>query len=137
MVDFLLLAGRILLVALLYLFLFAAMRTGIGLVRGEKKKEKTWVVTIEKGPKTLKGLKIHVLGPIIVGRAPGADILIPVDYVSGRHARFSVMGSSLMIEDLGSVNGTLLNGHPVQEPTACSVGDKVTVGTVDIKIGRS
>jgi len=136
-VDILLLAGRILLVALLYLFLFAVMRTGIGLVKGQNKKVKSWTVEISKGPKTLKGLKITVQGPVVVGRSPGADILIPTDYVSGRHARFSLMGTSLMVEDLGSMNGTLLNGRPVENPTACTAGDVVTVGDVDIKIGRS
>ncbi len=137
MVDILLLAGRLALVALLYLFLFAAMRTGIGLVKGQNKKVKSWTVTVEKGPKTLRGVRIVVNGPIIVGRAPGADILIPTGYVSGRHARFSLVGTSLMVEDLNSTNGTLLNGKPVHEMTACSAGDTVTVGNVDIKIGRA
>ena len=132
-----LLAGRILLVALLYLFLLAVMRTGIGLVKGKNKKTKSWTVSVVKGPKALKGVKIVVAGPVIVGRSPGADILIPTDYVSGRHARFSLMGSNLMVEDLDSLNGTALNGHAVHEMTACSPGDVVTVGTVDIKIGRS
>ena len=137
MVDILLLAGRILLVALLYLFLFAVMRTGIGLVKGQNKKVKSWTLNIVSGPKTLKGLKLTVAGPLIVGRSPGADILIPTDYVSGRHAQFTLLGSSLMVEDLGSLNGTLLNGHAVDNPTACSAGDTVTIGDVDIKIGRS
>ena len=137
MIDFLLLAGRLLLVALLYLFLFAVMRTGIGLVKGQNKKSKSWTVAVEKGPRTLKGVKIIVSGPVIIGRSPGADILIPTDYVSGRHARFSLVSDTLMVEDLGSTNGTLLNGHPIHERTACSLGDTVTVGNVDIKIGRS
>lgn len=110
MVDLLLLAGRILLVALLFLFLFACMRTGVGLVKGKPaKKSKPWTVTVVKGPKTLQGATITVTGPVVVGRSPGADILIPTDYVSGRHARFSLMGSNLMVEDLGSLNGTTLN----------------------------
>lgn len=137
MVDFLLLAGRLLLVALLYLFLFVVMRTGIGLVKGQNKKKETWTVTVEKGPKALHGIKIAVNGPVVVGRAPGADILISSEYVSGRHARFSLMGNSLMVEDLNSVNGTLLQGKPVTTKTACQAGDTVTVGNVEIKIGRS
>lgn len=137
MVNFVLLIGRIVLVALLYVFLFAVMRTGVGLVKGQRKAQESWTVTVAHGPRTLRGVKIHVAGPVIVGRAPGADILIPTDYVSGRHARFSLMGTGLMIEDLGSTNGTLLNGKPVTSMTACATGDTVTVGDVDIKIGRS
>lgn len=137
MVDYLLLAGRLVLVFILYLFLFAVMRTGIGLVKGQNKKAKTWKLVIDGGPKTLKGLKIEVTGPVIAGRAPGCDITVPTDYVSARHARFFLMGSSLMVEDLGSTNGTSLNGSRIQQPTACSAGDTVTIGNVDIKIGRS
>lgn len=51
MIDVILLIGRLLFVALLYLFLFAIMKTGIGLVRGQRKGEKTWTVAIEKGPR--------------------------------------------------------------------------------------
>lgn len=137
MVDLLLLVGRLLLVALLYLFLFFVVRTGIGLVKGQNKKTPSWTVTVERGPKTLRGARLTIAGPVVVGRAPGADIVIPTSYVSSRHARFTLMGTSLMVEDLGSTNGTLLNGRPVHQPVACSPGDIVTIGNVDIKIGRS
>ncbi len=70
MIDIILLAGRLLFVALLYLFLFAIMRTGIGLVKGQRKKERSWGVSVEKGPKELRGVKMSVHGPIIVGRSP-------------------------------------------------------------------
>ena len=136
MVDLLLLAGRLLLVALLYLFLFFVVKTGVGLVRGQNKKAKSWTLNVEKGPRTLKGVRLTIAGPIVIGRAPGADIVIPTDYVSARHARFSLSGTSLSVEDLNSTTGTLLNGHPVTSPVACSEGDIVTIGNVDIKIGR-
>ena len=47
MIDVVLLIGRLLFVALLFLFLFAIMRTGIGLVRGQRKKERTWMLAVE------------------------------------------------------------------------------------------
>jgi hypothetical protein len=134
-VDIALLVGRLVLVALLYLFLFAVMKTGIGLVKGQNKKERHWTLTVEHGPKELRGVKLTVTSPIVIGRAPGSDILIPLDVVSGRHARFSLMGTGLMVEDLGSTNGTFINGTPVQGPTPCESGDTVSVGTADIKIG--
>lgn len=136
MVDLLLLAGRLLLVALLYLFLFFVVKTGVGLVRGQNKKEKSWTINVTKGPRTLKGVRLNIAGPIVIGRAPGADIVIPTDYVSSRHARFSLNGNALVVEDLNSTNGTLLNGQNVVVPTACDEGDIVTIGNVDIKIGR-
>lgn len=136
MVDLLLLAGRLLLVALLYLFLFFVVKTGVGLVRGQNKKQKSWTINVTKGPRTLKGVRLNIAGPVVIGRAPGADIVIPTDYVSARHARFSLNGTTLIIEDLNSTNGTLLNGQAVLGPTVCDEGDIVTVGNIDIKIGR-
>lgn len=134
MIDIALLAARLLFVALLYLFLFAIMRTGIGLVRGQRKKEKVWTVSVERGPKELRGVQIAVHGPVIVGRNPGCDIVIGAGYVSGRHARFTLMGQNLFVEDLGSRNGTAVNGQPVSDPTALRAGDVVTVGDVALKV---
>ncbi len=137
MIDLLLLAGRILLVALLFLFLFAVMRTGIGLVKGQNNKSaRVWSLSVEKGPKALRGVQLNVIGPIIVGRAPGADILIANDVVSRRHARFTLMGGDLMVEDLGSANGTRLNGEPVTQIQRCNEGDVIRIGDVDIKVSR-
>ena len=50
-IDLVLLLGRILLVVLLYLFLWFAMRTGIGLVRGQRRDVAIWAVDVEKGSK--------------------------------------------------------------------------------------
>ena len=137
MIDVVLLIGRLLFVALLYLFLFAIMRTGIGLVRGQRKKERVWNLSIEKGPKELRGVSIAVHGPIIVGRSPSADIVIGAGYVSARHARFSLMGQNLFVEDLGSTNGTTVNGQSILDPVALNDDDIVTVGDVAIRVRRS
>ena len=137
MIDVVLLIGRLLFVALLYLFLFAIMRTGIGLVRGQRKKEKAWNLSVEKGPKELRGVSIVVRGPVVVGRSPNADIVIAAGYVSARHARFTLMGSNLFVEDLGSTNGTAVNGRLVEGPTALSNNDIVNVGDVAIRVRNS
>lgn len=134
MIDVVLLIGRLLFVALLYLFLFAIMRTGIGLVRGQRKKERTWNLSVEKGPKELRGVSIAVHGPVIVGRSPSADIVIGAGYVSARHARFSLMGQNLFVEDLGSTNGTSVNGQLIGEPVSLNDGDVVNVGDVSIRV---
>lgn len=134
MIDVVLLIGRLLFVALLYLFLFAIMKTGIGLVKGQRKKEKSWGLSVEKGPKELRGVKMAVHGPVIVGRAPGADIVIGTSYVSARHARFTLMGNNLFVEDLGSANGTAVNGRRIAEPTALKNGDVVNVADVAIRV---
>ena len=134
MIDIALLVGRLLFVALLYMFLFAIMKTGIGLVRGQRKRERTWNISVERGPKELRGVSIVVRGPVIVGRSPGADIVIGAGYVSARHARFSLMGQNLFVEDLGSTNGTMVNNQMIAAPTALKNNDVVTVGDVSIRV---
>ncbi len=134
MIDFVLLIARLLFVALLYLFLFAIMRTGIGMVQGSRKKDRAWKLVVEKGPKELRGVNIAVNGPVIVGRSPGADIVIGAGFVSGRHARFQLMGQNLFVEDLGSKNGTAVNSQLIAAPTALKDKDVVNVGDVAIRI---
>jgi len=136
-IDVVLLIGRLLFVALLFLFLFAIMRTGIGLVRGQRKKERTWTLAVEKGPKELRGVNIAVRGPVIVGRSAGADIVIGASYVSARHARFTIMGQNLFVEDLGSTNGTSVNGQPILDPIALRDNDIVAVGDVSIRVRQN
>ncbi|MCL2632282.1 MAG: FHA domain-containing protein, partial [Coriobacteriia bacterium] len=75
MIETILLAGRVLLIALLFLFLFAVMRTGVGLVKGQTRGGH-WVVRVATGPKDISGLKLAATSPLVVGRAPGADIVI-------------------------------------------------------------
>lgn len=133
MIDIILLAGRILLIVLLYLFLFAIMRTGIGLVKVQRKKERVWTIQIEKGPQELRGLSIPVEQSVTIGRSPEANITIAANYVSSMHARFTLMGQNLFVEDLDSRNGTTVNGEPISSPIALRDGDFITIGNVVIK----
>ena len=134
MIDTVLLIARLLFVALLYLFLFAIMKTGVGLVRGQRKKERSWNLSIERGPKELRGVSIAVRGPVVVGRTPGADIVIGAGYVSARHACFFPLGQNLFIEDLGSTNGTAVNGKLIAGPVALKNNDVVNIGDVAIRV---
>ena len=134
MIDTILFAGRILLIALLFLFLFVAMRTGVGLVSGQNRKSENWTVAVERGPRELRGVKLSVNGPVVVGRAPGADIVIPGSFVSGRHARFSRLAENLLVEDLGSTNGTLVNNKPISSAVQLEDGDIVAIGDVTLRV---
>ena len=138
MIDVVLLAGRLLLLALLYLFLFATVKAGIGLVAGQRVKGKgAWNVTIVQGPRELMNVTVPVTGPVVIGRSPGADIVIGEDFVSGRHARVMPSGDGALVEDLGSTNGTLLNGTKLVGTRALQPGDAIDIGAVRLKVGRS
>ena len=135
MIDITLLVGRILLILLLFLFLFAVMRTGIGLVKGQTRTGERWTLAVESGPKTLRGVKMPITGPLVVGRSPGSDIVINADFVSGRHARFALFSDTLVVEDLGSTNGTLVNGKRITAPVTLEQGSLVSIGDVSMRIG--
>ena len=136
MIDLILFAGRVLLVVLLYIFLFSVMRTGIGLVRGQRKDGAIWSVDVEKGVKSLRGLHVDILGPVVIGRSPSSDIVIDEPYVSASHARFTIQGPALVLEDLGSTNGTMVNGHIIEQPVTLRDTDEVQVGDVIMRVGR-
>jgi hypothetical protein len=138
MIDLALLAGRLLLLALLYLFLFAAVRAGIGLVSDARtKRPGVFTLTVSQGPPELMGVALPVTGPVVIGRSPGADIVIGDDFVSGRHARVSPVGADVVLEDLESTNGTLLNGSPVRSSQTLRPGDSIEIGAVRLRVERS
>ena len=137
MIDVILLIARVLFIALLFLFLFAIMKTGIGLVRGQRAAGKAWTITVEQGPRELRGMRVTVNGPVVVGRDPGSDIVIAESYISARQARFSLLGRDLFIEDLGSTNGTCVNGAAIEGVVALMSEDTVSVGNVSLRVRYS
>ena len=136
MIDLVLFAGRILLIALLYLFLYAAMRSGIGLVRGQRRDAAIWAIDVEKGSKLLHGLHVDILGPVVVGRSPSSDVVVDEPFVSATHARFTLQGPALVLEDLGSTNGTLVNGHLIGQPVTLRDTDEVQIGDTIMRVSR-
>jgi DNA-binding winged helix-turn-helix (wHTH) protein len=70
------------------------------------------------------------LGSHLIGRAPDASIRFSSPAISRRHARVTVDGSGVAIEDLGSKNGTRVNGPRIKRSTALGDGDEVRLGPV-------
>ena len=71
----------------------------------------------------------------LVGRAPTNDFVVDDVLVSRQHARLVVGSGALHLEDLGSVNGTFVNGHRIGR-VAVTDGDTVTVGNTDLVVSR-
>jgi two-component system, cell cycle response regulator len=73
-------------------------------------------------------------GRLVIGRDPDADIAVPeILSISRRHAQISYSGRAVKLRDLGSTNGTFLNGQPVREPVALESGDRFQVASVHFK----
>jgi len=135
MVDIVLLFGRIVLVGLLYLFLLAAVRTGIGMVGGATKRSTgTLALRVTRGPREITGVSVPLTGPVVIGRSPDADLVIADDFVSSTHARVSIAENGPVLEDLQSTNGTLLNGQPVRRAMPLGNGDAIELGRNRIEV---
>ena len=72
---------------------------------------------------------------IIIGRAPSCDIAIGHKSISRRHLRIAMEGDHFVAEDLGSQNGTRINGKKIAGPTAFQKGDKLQMSDFSIEVG--
>jgi pSer/pThr/pTyr-binding forkhead associated (FHA) protein len=88
-------------------------------------------------PASERGTSFNVDGELTIGRAGGCGITLSGDtFVSQVHARVFDRDGELYVEDLGSTNGTLMNGAPVQGPTRLQRGDRVHIGQTEIEVAR-
>ncbi|MFI5297089.1 MAG: DUF4388 domain-containing protein [Polyangiales bacterium] len=71
--------------------------------------------------------------PIIVGRSSDLDMVLVEDMVSRKHAKIVINGAEITIEDLGSTNGTFVNGEKVKK-ARLKEGDRVLIGTSILKV---
>jgi ABC-2 type transport system ATP-binding protein len=82
------------------------------------------------------GSEVPVGSQVVVGRDVGAaDVILDQDPdVSRRHATFSPAGAGLTVQDLGSTNGTFVNGKRLTDTVALETGDRVELGGTLIEV---
>jgi hypothetical protein len=76
---------------------------------------------------------LHMDREIIIGRSSDLDMVLVEDMVSRRHAKIMTNASEISIQDLGSTNGTFVNGEKISR-ARLSEGDRILVGTSIIKL---
>jgi hypothetical protein len=69
--------------------------------------------------------------PLVIGRLPECGVVLPDSNVSRRHAQLRRVGDTVVLTDLGSTNGTRVNGAPIRERVLVS-GDEVSVGSTKL-----
>jgi hypothetical protein len=141
LLDLIVLALRIVLVALLYLFLVIVLRTAaIGLrssvtYTSRSAHAELQLRVIDAGGSNLSaGELMRLVDGATLGRAAHADLVIVDPAVSAEHARFDRVGRAWVLTDLGSTNGTRVNDSRVNGRTPLAEGDVVVLGTVRLQI---
>jgi hypothetical protein len=87
-----------------------------------------------QGPSVeVAGTTRAVTGPTVIGRGAEADLQLTDTGVSRRHAELRLVAGALEVHDLGSTNGTWVNGRRVQAASLRD-GDRVTVGTTELVV---
>jgi pSer/pThr/pTyr-binding forkhead associated (FHA) protein len=142
-VDLLILALRLLFVALLYLFLFAVLRLAISGLRAPTPAAEPGQVqslrlqVIEPGESSLRsGQILEVADGMTLGRGDRADMVLGDTAISAEHVRISRVGRKWVVTDLGSTNGTRVNEGLVKVTgrAALAEGDVLGLGTVRLQV---
>ncbi len=79
------------------------------------------------------GEEFDLNGGITMGRAASADLHIDDPFASAAHARIFPRGQFMYIEDMGSTNGTFLNGRQLRKPEQLKVADVIRIGDTEYR----
>jgi EAL domain-containing protein (putative c-di-GMP-specific phosphodiesterase class I) len=74
------------------------------------------------------------VSPFRIGRLPGLGLCLPCTSVSKLHAELLFQGRGLWVRDLGSTNGTFVNGHRIKDPTALHHSDLLQLANVVFRL---
>lgn len=85
-------------------------------------------LVVARAPGHESGMIYDVDGDLVLGRGDRAEIRLEDPFASSQHARIYEQGNIVVIEDLGSTNGTYLNEEVLQSPRPLHPGDRVRIG---------
>ncbi len=79
------------------------------------------------------GSRWDLFGGLSIGRSDEADVRIDDKFASGIHCRIYSQGASYFVEDMGSTNGTYLNGGQLRTQTVLSDLDEIRIGDTELR----
>lgn len=135
MPDIILALLRIIFLGLVYLFVWQVARaigTHLGISLRRSRREGTRVVMIKS--ETQQGTEIDVQDVTVLGRSSEADVNLDDPYASEFHMRLVAQDNGMVLHDLGSTNGTYVNGRRVIAPTSLRRGDTIQVGKTVMEV---
>src|SRR5690606_21570268 len=88
---------------------------------------------------SLAGQEIEITNVTVLGRSEEADVVLDDPYASEFHMRLVAAENGITLHDLGSTNGTYVNGRRVTAPVGLRRGDTIQVGktVMEVRIGRA
>ena len=94
------------------------------------------LTVIEAADGSMVGRRFAFGQSISIGRGQDNDIVIQDGYVSHNHAVIELLNNLYVIQDLGSVNRTYVNGQEISGRQYLQTGDTISIGTVTFQFGR-
>jgi pSer/pThr/pTyr-binding forkhead associated (FHA) protein len=127
---------KLLFLAMLFVFLWQvakSIRAHVGSNPGTKSDGFAAEVVMLTGAGDPERIRLRPQGHVF-GRSDEADVPIDDPYSSEFHARVGVQDGKVMVFDLGSTNGTYVNGRRVTSPTTVTRGDTVQIGKTILEV---
>lgn len=135
MPDVILALLRIIFLGLVYLFVWQVARaigSHLGISVRRKRKEGSRVLFVRS--ESQQGQEFEVSDVVVMGRSEETDVVLDDPYASEFHLRLVSQEGGMMLHDLGSTNGTYVNGRRVSAPTELKRGDTIQVGKTAMEI---
>jgi pSer/pThr/pTyr-binding forkhead associated (FHA) protein len=82
----------------------------------------------------LTSLNRFTVSEVTIGRDPACQLVLDERTISARHARLSYHHNQWWVEDLGSRNGSFLNGDPIESPMVIIAGDELRCGNILLNV---
>ena len=135
MPDVILALLRIIFLGLVYLFVWQVARaigSHLGISVRRKRREGTKVLFVKS--ENQQGTEIEVTDVTVLGRSDESDLVLDDPYASDFHMRLVAQEDGITLHDLGSTNGTYINGRRVTAPTRLRRGDTIQVGKTVLEV---
>ena len=131
---------RIAFLVALFLFLYGVARVLVRDLRRAERDQRTelgrLVVVASEGDSPRRGAVFPLDVVTTIGRAASSTVVVDDQFTSNEHAMLTFRGRAWYLEDLGSTNGTYVQGERIEAPVAISFGDEFTVGRARLRLER-
>jgi pSer/pThr/pTyr-binding forkhead associated (FHA) protein len=121
--------------------MFLMLRTDLtgtkkyGVIKPKRVQIEPRELVVVEGPAA--GTKVSIeKRPITIGRASICDLTLEDDFISSRHLRVSMQPNGYVVEDLGSTNGTWVEGERLSEPVLIKPGVRIKMGRNTLTIRK-